>query len=59
MEVRFASGGTSGAGSVDQYAGVSEVEFVNLLSGRQGGGRTWPVLDPRSGQQLYVGRKIG
>jgi hypothetical protein len=58
MRVRFASGGKSGTGNVYEYPGVSELEFINFLSGRLGGGRTFPVLAPRSGQQLWWGYQV-
>jgi hypothetical protein len=58
MQVQFASGGSDGTGNTYEYPGVSQIEFVNFLSGRLGGGQTWPVLDPRSGRQLWWGYKV-
>jgi hypothetical protein len=44
VQVRFASGGPGGVPNVYQYPGISETEWMSFISGRLGGGRTYPVL---------------
>lgn len=58
VQIQFASGGPGGVPNTYEFPNVSEIEWINFLSGRLGGGQTYPVV---AGQDRFrwSGYKVG